>query len=240
VTRDVTERKRLEQELRQRLQELAQADRQKNEFLAMLAHELRNPLAPMRNALHLMRMPGASGPMVNQARDMMERQMHHLVRLVDDLLDVSRIIRGKIELRREPVDLAVAVARAVETAQPAVEARGHQLTISLPERLVWVEGDLIRLAQVIANLLTNAAKYTDKAGHISLKVEREGGEAVVRVRDTGVGIPPELQPRIFDLFVQGDRSLARSQGGLGHRPDAGQAAGGDARGLRHRRQRRRR
>jgi PAS domain S-box-containing protein len=215
IVRDITERKRLEQELRQRLADLADADRQKNEFLAMLAHELRNPLAPMRNALHLMRMPGADGTMVTQARDMMERQMHQLVRLVDDLLDVSRIIRGKIELRKEPVDLAVAVSRAVETAQPVVEAQGHQLTVSLPERPLWVDGDLIRLSQVIANLLTNAAKYTDKAGRITVKLEGDGGEAVVRVRDTGVGIPPELQPRIFDLFVQGDRTPARSQGGLG-------------------------
>jgi PAS domain S-box-containing protein len=215
VTRDVTERKRLEQELRERLEDLAEADRQKNEFLAMLAHELRNPLAPMRNALRLMKMPGANGALVNQARDMMERQMHQLVRLVDDLLDVSRIIRGKIELRTEPVDLAVAVSRAVETIQPVVESQGHQLTVSLPEQAVWVEGDLIRLSQVIANLLTNAAKYTDKAGRISVELEREGEEVLVRVRDTGVGIPPELQPRVFDLFVQGDRSLARSQGGLG-------------------------
>jgi PAS domain S-box-containing protein len=215
IVRDVTERQRLEQELRQRLADLAEADRQKNEFLAMLAHELRNPLAPMRNALHLMRMPGADDAMLTRARDVMERQMHQLVRLVDDLLDVSRIIRGKIELRKEPVDLAVAVARAVETAHPVVEAQGHQLVVSAPERPVWVEGDLVRLSQVIANLLTNAAKYTDKAGRITVKLEGDGGEAVVRVRDTGVGIPPELQPRVFDLFVQGDRTLARSQGGLG-------------------------
>jgi PAS domain S-box-containing protein len=215
VTRDVTERKRLEQELRQRLNDLAEADRQKNEFLAMLAHELRNPLAPMRNALHLMKMPGADGTTVVQAWDMMERQMHQLVRLVDDLLDVSRIIRGKIELRKEPVDLAVAVSRAVETAHPVVESQGHQLSVALPDQPAWVEGDLIRLSQVIANLLTNAAKYTDKAGRIAVTLERESEQAVVRVRDTGVGIPPELQPRIFDLFVQGDRSLARSQGGLG-------------------------
>jgi PAS domain S-box-containing protein len=215
VTRDVTERKRLEQELRRRLDELAEADRQKNEFLAMLAHELRNPLAPMRNALHLMKMPGTEATMVNQARGMMERQMHQMVRLVDDLLDISRIIRGKIELRKEPVDLAVAVCRALETAQPVVESQGHELTVSLPKQAVWVEGDLIRLSQVIANLLTNAAKYTDKAGRISVSLEKEDREAVVRVRDTGVGIPLDLQPRIFELFVQGDRSLARSQGGLG-------------------------
>jgi PAS domain S-box-containing protein len=215
IVRDITERKQLEQQLQQRLNDLAEADRQKNDFLAMLAHELRNPLAPLRNALHLMKMPGANGDAVTQARDMMERQLHHLVRLVDDLLDVSRIIRDKIELRKEPVDLAIAVARAVETAQPVVETQGHQLTISLPNQPVWVEADLLRLAQVIANLLTNAAKYTDKAGHISIVVEREQEEGVIRVRDTGVGIPAELLPRIFELFVQADHTLARSQGGLG-------------------------
>jgi PAS domain S-box-containing protein len=215
IVRDITERKQLEQELRQRLDELAEADRQKNDFLAMLAHELRNPLAPMRNALHLMKMAGASAETVNQARGMMERQMHQLVRLVDDLLDVSRIIRGKIELRKETVDLGVAVARAVEIAQPVIEAQGHDLRLVLPAEAVWVEADLVRLAQVIANLLTNAAKYTDRAGRISVHLERQENDAVVRVRDTGVGIPPELQPRVFDLFVQADRSLARSQGGLG-------------------------
>jgi len=215
IVRDITERTRLEQELRRRVDELAEADRQKNEFLAMLAHELRNPLAPMRNALHLMRMPGAEGEMVNQAQDMMERQMHQLVRLVDDLLDVSRIIRGNIELRKESVDLAAAVSRAVETAHPVIEVHGHELNVSLPDHPVFVEADLIRLAQVLANLLTNAAKYSDTAGKIWLSVERENGDAVVRVRDTGIGIAPEFLPHIFDVFVQGDRSLARSQGGLG-------------------------
>jgi PAS domain S-box-containing protein len=215
IVRDITERKRLEQELRQRLQELADADRQKDDFLAMLAHELRNPLAPMSSALQLMKTPGASAAMVAKAQDVMERQMQHLVRLVDDLLDVSRIVRGKIELRREPVDIVVAVAGAVETAQPAIDAQGHQLTVLLPERPVLVNADLIRLAQVIANLLTNAAKYTEKAGRITIAVDREGEAAVVRVRDTGLGIAPELLPRIFDPFTQGDRLLARSQGGLG-------------------------
>jgi PAS domain S-box-containing protein len=215
IVRDITERKRLEQELRQRVDELAEADRQKNEFLAMLAHELRNPMAPICNALHLMKMPGAESAMVEEAREMMERQMHHLVRLVDDLLDVSRIIRGNIELRKERLDLAVAVARAVETAHPVIDAHGHELNVSLPEHPVFVEADLIRLAQIIANLLTNAAKYTNSAGRIWLTVEREDGHGVVRVRDSGIGIVPELLPRLFDVFFQGDRSLARSQGGLG-------------------------
>jgi PAS domain S-box-containing protein len=215
IVRDITERKRLEHELRQRLDELAEADRQKNEFLAMLAHELRNPLAPICNALHLIKMPGADSVTVDEARDMMERQTHQLVRLVDDLLDVSRIIRGNIELRKEPLDLAVAVTRAVETAHPVIDAHGHQLNVSLPEQPIFVEADLIRLAQIIANLLTNAAKYTDVAGRIWLTVEREDEHGVVRVRDSGIGIAPEFLSRIFDVFVQGDRSLARSQGGLG-------------------------
>jgi PAS domain S-box-containing protein len=215
VTRDITERRRLEQELRQRLEDLAEADRQKNEFLAMLAHELRNPMAPMRNALHLMKMPGIDEEMAGQARGMMERQLDQLVRLVDDLLDISRIIRGKIELHKEVLDLTIAVMRAVETAQPVVEAQGHGLSIELPDKPIWVEADLIRLSQVIANLLTNAAKYTDRAGRISLAAETDNDEAVVRVQDSGIGIAQEMLPRIFDLFVQGDRSLARSQGGLG-------------------------
>jgi PAS domain S-box-containing protein len=215
IVRDITERKRLEQELRQRLDELAEADRHKNEFLAMLAHELRNPLAPIRNALHILKMPGAVGPAVPQARGMMERQVQHLVRLVDDLLDVSRIMRGRIELHREPVDLAAVVNRAAETAQPAIDAHGQELLVALPPEPVVLEGDLIRLAQVISNLLVNAAKYSKKAGRIWLTAGREAGQAVVRVRDSGIGIAPELLPHIFDLFVQADRSLARSQGGLG-------------------------
>ena len=215
IVRDITDRKRLEQELQRRLHELAEADREKNEFLAMLGHELRNPLAPMRNALHLMKMPGANIERVGQARDVLERQLEYLARMVDDLLDVSRMIRGQIELRREAVDVAVAITRAIETAQPAIDAKNHELSVAVPDRPIWVEGDRIRLAQVIANLLTNAAKYTDEAGRISVCAAREGEEVVLSVRDTGAGITPELQARIFELFVQGDRTLDRSQGGLG-------------------------
>ncbi len=214
IARDITDRKRLEQQLTQRLEQLAEADVQKNDFLAMLAHELRNPLAPLRNALHLVR-PGATPELIEQARSMMERQVEHLVRLVDDLLDLSRIVRNKIELRKEPVDLASALTRAVETAQPVIDAHGHRLLISLPQGPVTVQGDLIRLSQVIANLLTNAAKYSDKPGRIWLGVERKGGEALLKVRDEGIGIEPALLPRIFDLFVQADHSLARSGGGMG-------------------------
>ena len=215
IVRDITERKRLEVELHERLQQLAEADRQKNEFLAMLSHELRNPLAPMRNAVSLMKLANGDEGVMREARDLIDRQLHHLVRLVDDLLDVSRIIRGRVELRREPVDLGAVVARAVETAQPVIDAYGHDLGVMLPPSPLHVEGDVVRLAQVISNLLTNAARYSGKPGRINLGVWRDGSGAVLSVRDYGVGIAPELLPRIFDLFVQGDHTLARSQGGLG-------------------------
>ncbi len=215
IVRDITERKELERQLRQRLDDLAQADRQKNEFLAMLAHELRNPLAPMRNALYLLNSPKSDDAVQERARHIVDRQMQHLVRLVDDLLDVSRIVRGMVELRRQVFDLSQAAMRAAETAQPVIDGHGHSLVMKLPDDPLWVDGDIVRLSQVIANLLTNAAKYTDHAGHIWLGAARDGGEAVVRVRDSGIGIPPDMLPRVFDLFVQGDRSLARSQGGLG-------------------------
>jgi two-component system CheB/CheR fusion protein len=212
---DITERKQLEQELRLRLEELATADRQKNEFLAMLGHELRNPLAPMRNALHLMKMPGVDEHVVQNAREIMERQVHHLVRLVDDLLDVSRIISGRIELRQDAIDVVDAARRAIETAQPAIDSQGHQLVVSFPSEPAWVEGDLVRLAQVVANLLTNAAKYTPQAGRIWLTVDSTDEDVFVSVRDRGIGIDAEFLPRVFDLFVQADSSLARSYGGLG-------------------------
>jgi signal transduction histidine kinase len=204
-----------EQRYRQLSEKLKDEARRKDEFLAMLAHELRNPLAPVRNALEIMKMPQASEDNVLQAREMMERQLHHLIRLVDDLLDVSRIMRNRIELRKEKVDLATVFARAVETAQSAIDAQGHELHVSLPPEPIVLEGDLVRLAQVVSNLLLNAAKYTDQAGHIWLDGQRDGQEAVMRVRDTGIGIDPALLPEVFDLFVQSDRSLARSQGGLG-------------------------
>jgi PAS domain S-box-containing protein len=194
---------------------LKEADRRKDEFLAMLSHELRNPLAALRNALHLLTMPGADAAIVGRARGVMERQVHHLVRLVDDLLDVSRIMRDKIELRKEPVDLADVVARAVEAARPVIDARGQDLTVRLPPEPVRLEADPVRLAQVVGNLLNNSAKFTAGAGRIALTAAREGEEVVVRVRDTGVGIPADLLPQVFDAFVQADRSLDRSQGGLG-------------------------
>jgi PAS domain S-box-containing protein len=215
IVRDITERRRLEDQLRDRVAELADADRQKNDFLAMLGHELRNPLAPMRNALQLMKLARTDARVVETAQQMMERQLQQLVRLVDDLLDVSRIIRGKIDLRMERVDLAQALKRAVETSQPAIDANGHMLEIDVPREPVYVMGDLIRLAQVISNLLTNAAKYTSRPGVIRVTLARERATAILAVRDEGEGIPPELLPRLFDLFVQGTHTIARSQGGLG-------------------------
>jgi signal transduction histidine kinase len=215
IVRDITERKRLEQELRQRVQELAEADGRKDEFLAMLAHELRNPLAPICNGLHILKIPGTAAATIEHTRQVMELQVQHLVRLVDDLLDVARITRGKIALVKEPVDLAALFAQAVEMAQPALDAQGHKLSVFLPPEPLTLEGDLQRLAQVLGNLLNNAGKYTERAGLIWLTGELDGDRVVVRVRDNGIGIPAEQLPHIFDLFVQVDRSLERSQGGLG-------------------------
>ncbi|HLJ94820.1 MAG TPA: PAS domain S-box protein [Gemmataceae bacterium] len=205
---DITDRLRTEEALKE-------ADRRKDEFLAMLAHELRNPLAPMRNALHLMRMPGASRETIEEARQMTERQVQHLIRLVDDLLDVSRIMRGRIELRKEPVELATVIARSAEAAQPIFDTQGQQLLVSLPPERVWLNADPTRLIQVFGNLLHNAAKFSHRAGRVWLQAERQGEQVVVWIKDEGVGIAPDLLPQIFDLFVQGDKSLERSQGGLG-------------------------
>jgi PAS domain S-box-containing protein len=208
INLDISRLKRVEDELRE-------ADRRKDEFLATLAHELRNPLAPIRNSLQILKMSRVDAATIQQTRDMMERQVDHLVRLVDDLLDVSRVMRGKIELRREPVELATVVARAVETAQPLIEVQGHQLEIAVPSESLLLSADPVRLAQVVGNLLTNAAKYTEANGRIWLKAEREDGRAVLRVRDNGIGIAPDVLPHVFDLFMQVDHAAARSQGGLG-------------------------
>jgi PAS domain S-box-containing protein len=226
---DITERKRLEEDLRVRvvalatadlrkealLESLRDADRRKDEFLATLAHELRNPLAPIRNSLQILKMPRIDPATVAQARDMMERQVHSLVRLVYDLLDVARVTRGKIELRRERVELATVVARAVETVQSLIEVQGHQLDLSIAQESLLVDADAVRLAQVIGNLLTNAAKYTEANGHIWLSAAREGAEVVLRVRDDGIGITPEMLPCVFDLFMQADHAFTKAQGGLG-------------------------
>jgi signal transduction histidine kinase/DNA-binding response OmpR family regulator len=195
--------------------DVQRADAHKNEFLSMLAHELRNPLAPIRNAVQILRMRGSGDAELESLQDMIDRQVQHLVRLVDDLLDVSRITRGKIRLVQEPVDLAVIVHRAVEISQPLIKTRGHELSVSLPTGPLHVQGDPVRLAQVVGNLLNNAAKYTPEGGKVWLSVQREGSQAVLSVRDTGVGIPHEMLASVFDLFTQVECSLDRSHGGLG-------------------------
>ncbi|HUE75150.1 MAG TPA: response regulator [Pirellulaceae bacterium] len=195
--------------------EVQHADRQKDEFLSMLAHELRNPLAPIRSAVDVLRLRDQDQPDVAWARDIIDRQVVHLVRLVDDLLDVSRITRGKIRLNREPLTVQDIVSAAIETSRPLIEAHGHKLRVLLPNRRLELDGDRTRLAQVLTNLLNNAAKYTAAGGSITLDIQADGGEAVIRVRDTGMGIPREMLAKIFDLFTQVDRSIDRSQGGLG-------------------------
>ena len=196
-------------------QDVQQADRQKNEFLSMLAHELRNQLAPIRSGVEVLRLLDSGDENLAMTRDIIERQVAHLVRLVDDLLDVSRITQGKIRLQCEQVDLGNIVASAVEISRPLIEARRHQLTVSLPPKPITLTADPIRLAQILSNLLNNAGKYTEQGGHIWLSVALEGADAVFRVRDTGIGIPSEMLSKIFDLFTQADRALDRSQGGLG-------------------------
>jgi PAS domain S-box-containing protein len=215
VSQDVTERRRLEDDLRKLAADLSDAGRRKDEFLATLAHELRNPLAPIRNSLQVMRLAGGGSETVEKARCVVERQVEQMVRLVDDLLDVSRITTGKVVLRRERVRLASVIESAVETSRPLVEQMGHGLTVTLPGQQLVVDADPTRLAQVFVNLLNNAAKYTERGGHVWLTAERQGSDAVVSVRDTGVGIAADQLPRIFDMFSQVARSLERSQGGLG-------------------------
>ena len=187
------------------------ADRRKDEFMAMLAHELRNPLAPIRSGLDLLSMKGVESATVG----VMQEQVQHLVRLVDDLLDVARIIRGKIQVHKETVRLNDIVQRSVDASRPLIEAQNHELTISLPSSSIWLDADPMRLSQVITNLLSNAAKYTEKGGNIWLTVQEDGNQAVIGVRDSGIGIDKALLPHVFDLFTQGDRTLDRSQGGLG-------------------------
>jgi PAS domain S-box-containing protein len=220
--RDITERSRLQRLTQEQAAALADLDRRKDEFLAMLSHELRNPLAPILNAALLLRLHsnrnrlrGIENPILQQSATIIERQVGQLTRIVDELLEVSRITTGRIQLRSEPIALGVVVENAVATVRSLIEQRKHDLTVSLPAQAIWVHADAARLEQVVVNLLTNAAKYTDQGGHVWLTVTQEGEEAVLRVRDTGVGIAPEILPRIFDLFTQAERSLDRSQGGLG-------------------------
>ncbi len=202
-------------ELRHHIDALQEADRRKDEFLATLAHELRNPLAPLRNGLQVMKLARHDANAVEQARAMMERQLRQMVHLIDDLLDLSRVSRDKVELRKERVPLTKVVYQAVETSRPLIDTNGHDLIVDIPPEAIYVDADPIRLAQVIANLLNNAAKYTDRGGRVTLTVERQGSAAVISVRDTGIGIPAHMLPKVFDIFTQVDRGLDRSQGGLG-------------------------
>jgi PAS domain S-box-containing protein len=192
-----------------------EAERHKDEFIATLAHELRNPLAPIRTGLEILRRVGDLPPAAARTREMMERQLNHLVRLVDDLLDVSRISRGKLELRLAPVSVAQVVEHALEASQPGLDAAGHSLQAQLAVQPMLVSGDLTRLAQVVSNLLNNAVKYTPPGGRISLSARVQGEEAVVEVRDNGAGIAAELLPQVFDLFAQGNGAREKGQGGLG-------------------------
>ena len=194
---------------------LKEADQRKDEFLAMLAHELRSPLSALSNALFILRMPGASDQKRQWALDVAERQRQTMVRLIDDLLDVSRIARGKIQLKKGLLDARDVVNRAVESARPFIEGRGHELTVSVGSCPLLVDGDSTRLEQVLSNLLNNAAKYTDDGGRIWLSAGMENDEVIIRVRDTGIGIAPEMQHRVFELFAQVDVSIHRSRGGLG-------------------------
>jgi PAS domain S-box-containing protein len=212
---DVTDMKQLQKQLQQTVADLAEADRRKDEFLATLAHELRNPLAPIRNAVQILRAYGSGDPALRWSEDVIDRQVSHLTRLIDDLLDVNRITRNELELRIERVDLAEAVRSAVETSRPLIEQSGHRLTVTLPPEAIYLNADLVRLSQVFMNLLTNAARYMERGGSIWIAAGREGRDVVVRVRDTGVGIPVDLLPRVFEMFFRVDRSLEKAQGGLG-------------------------
>ncbi len=215
IFNDITESKTAERALRASAKELAELDRRKDEFLAMLSHELRNPLAPITNAVQLLGLQKNEDPLQRKARSIIERQVGQLNHLVEDLLEVSRITTGRVQLRCDRIVVSGIVERAVETARPLIEQRRQELTVSLSQEPIWLHADASRMEQVMVNLLTNAAKYTDEGGHIWLTAEQEGDVAALRVRDTGSGISPEVLPRIFDLFTQAERSLDRSQGGLG-------------------------
>lgn len=213
ILRDVTEHNRLVASERRALHQAEKANRAKDEFLAMLGHELRNPLSPITTALQLIRLRGDDP--FEREHTVIERQVQHLLRLVDDLLDISRVTRGKVILHKQPVEMGSVIAKAVEQVSSIFEQQAHRLELHLPDSGLLVEGDVDRLTQVMSNLLTNAAKYTPDGGEISVRAERSGNEVVVRIRDNGIGVAPELLPRIFEMFVQDDRGIDRSRGGLG-------------------------
>ena len=215
IARDITARKQLEDHLRRMAIELAEADRQKGEFLATLAHELRNPLAPLRSALELLKQSGADAERTQLARDTMDRQLGQMVRLVDDLLDVNRVMHNRLELRPVDIDIAPVIHQAVEMSQPLIDTAGHHLRVILPAEPLFMHADPVRLTQVFANLLNNSCKYTPGGGQLQISAERDGDHVVVRVKDSGAGIPADQLEKIFNMFNQVDRSPERAQGGLG-------------------------
>ena len=215
TTRDVTDRQQAEQAIREQAERLREADRAKDEFLATLAHELRNPLAPIANSLEILKRAGNNAELAATARGTLERQLKHLVRLVDDLLDVSRITRGRLELRRQRVELGSIVEQALEACRSHVDSRGHELTVSSPDLPIPLDADAVRLVQVFSNLVTNAAKYTAPGGKLALRVALDNGDAVVTISDSGIGIAPDMLDRVFDMFIRADQSIERSQDGLG-------------------------
>jgi PAS domain S-box-containing protein len=215
VARDVSERKIAEQKLRASEEALRLADRRKDEFLALLAHELRNPLAPIRYALAANKKPGRTPEQCRQAEEIIERQVMHMSRLLDDMLDISRITRGVLELKKTRAELTSIIGAAIETARPVLEEKHHTLALDLPSEPVQLEADVMRLAQVFSNLLINAAKYTDPGGRIQLRARPQANEVLVSVSDNGMGIPAEMLPRVFNMFFQSNAALARAEGGLG-------------------------
>ena len=215
IARDITEQKRIENDLQRLAANLSDADRRKNEFLATLAHELRNPLAPMSNMLEVAKRAGADGEIIKRAHETIERQLGQMVRLVDDLLDLNRITHDRLELRRSEVELSTVIQQAVEVARPLIDAAGHKLIVDLPDEPIYLNADRARLAQVFGNLLNNSSKYTRSHGTITLRAKQTDGEVVVTVKDTGAGIPHDKLASIFDMFMQVDGTAERSQGGLG-------------------------
>jgi PAS domain S-box-containing protein len=213
--RQYEELRRTQDALRGAVDRLNEADRRKDEFLATLSHELRNPLAPIRNAVQILKLAGLPNPDLEWSRDVIERQVEAMASILEDLFDISRISRGRLELRKERVLLAEVIGSALETSRPVIEAAGHELTVSLPHEPIQIDADPVRLSQVFSNLLNNSAKYTDAQGHISLTATPDEHHVVVSVKDTGIGISPEVLPRIFEIFSQSPRTLDRSQGGLG-------------------------
>jgi PAS domain S-box-containing protein len=215
IAREITDRKEAEQRIYGLMAELKEVDRRKDEFLATLSHELRGPLAPIANILETLRRTPGDAQLLSEARDTLERQLSQLVRLVDDLIDVNRITHGKIELKKERVELSSVIQQSVEASRPLAACAGHHINITMAPETIYIDGDRVRLVQIFTNLLSNACKYTEKPGHITITVKRHGSDAVVAVADTGIGIPPDKLESIFDMFSQVERTSERSQAGLG-------------------------